>query len=76
MKEVTLKVPTITCDGCVASIRQTVGKVQGVKALTGDPGKKTVTVTYDPALATVNAIVEAVGKAYHRVQYYEERQTQ
>ena len=42
------------------TIRMAVGRVQGVKKVTGEAKSRTVTVEYEPSTATVEAIYEAL----------------
>lgn len=42
----TLKVPTIHCENCMASIIQSVSDIEGVESVEGDQENKSVTVTY------------------------------
>lgn len=42
----TLKVPTIHCENCMATIIQSVSDIEGVESVEGDQENKSVTVTY------------------------------
>lgn len=63
MKTIQLKVPTIKCDGCVEKIRDTLTKRRGVQAVTGDPDRKEVTVTFDPERLADSDIRAGVAEA-------------
>jgi len=68
MAKVTLVAPDISCDHCIASIRKAVTKLPGVQFLAGDPGRKQVSLEYDPAMAELAAIEQAMADAGYPVQ--------
>ncbi len=45
MEKLTLKVPTIHCEGCVSGIREKLQKLPDVQAVEGDAQEKRITVT-------------------------------
>ena len=47
MKHITLKSADIHCDACANSIRNTVGKLDGVESVEVDVAAQTVEVTFD-----------------------------
>jgi len=47
MKQITLKSNDINCDACAASIKNTVGKVEGVESVEVDVAGQTARVTFD-----------------------------
>ena len=50
MNTKTIKIPNISCDHCVATIKREVGEIKGVESVEGDPLAKTVTIAWsDPA---------------------------
>lgn len=63
MKTIQLKVPTIKCEGCVETIRNTLAKRSGVRAVEGDPNRKEVTVTFDPGQVTESDVRAAIADA-------------
>jgi copper chaperone CopZ len=53
MKQITLKSADIHCDSCANSIRNSVGRVNGVSAVEVDITSQTATITYgEPATET------------------------
>jgi copper chaperone len=48
MQTVTLKVPNISCDHCVHTIKTEVAELEGIKRVDANPNTKVVTVDYDP----------------------------
>lgn len=63
MRTVELKVPTIKCEGCVEKIRESLTKRCGVERVEGDPQRKEITVTFNPAQLTDADIRTAVADA-------------
>ncbi|MFH1887989.1 MAG: heavy-metal-associated domain-containing protein [Pseudomonadota bacterium] len=61
MSEKTFAVPNISCHHCVASIKDELTEIPGVQAVSGDPGKKQIQVTWDSP-ATEDAIRKAMAK--------------
>lgn len=60
MESVTLEVPAISCDHCIATIKRVVtADVPGVTDVTGDAAAKRVTIAFDPP-ATVEQIVASM----------------
>ena len=64
MDRATLKIEGMTCGHCVASVKRTLQELQGVKVENVDIG--TATVEYDPAVASVDQIADAVSDAGYR----------
>lgn len=56
----TFAAPDIECAGCAASIEKALGRTPGVQAVTVDVPAKTVSVGFDPAQATREALAEAL----------------
>ncbi len=52
----TVKVPSISCGHCVATIERELGDLVGVAEVKADRGTKDVTVSWDPAAIDWNAI--------------------
>ncbi len=46
MEEKTFTVPKISCGHCVKAIKEELNELDGVSAVEGDPGTKTITVNY------------------------------
>jgi copper chaperone CopZ len=63
MRTVELKVPTIKCEGCVEKIRESLTRRRGVERVAGDPERKAVTVTFNPAQLSDADIRTAVADA-------------
>ena len=55
MEEKTVRIPTMSCGHCLATIRREVGEISGVESITGDPATKIVTFRWK-APATWEAI--------------------
>jgi copper chaperone len=47
MEKETLSIPNISCGHCVMSIKNELTELDGIEAVDGDPGAKTVTVEFD-----------------------------
>lgn len=56
----TLKIANLHCEHCIASIRESVGKLDGVEEVTGDPSMQGVTVTYREGTTQPDGIREAI----------------
>ncbi|MBI2368635.1 MAG: metal-transporting ATPase, partial [Deltaproteobacteria bacterium] len=67
LQRVTLTVPSIHCEGCVATIRDTVGKLRGVASVEGDPQAKRVVVTVRDGQGRLREIEEAITRLGHVV---------
>ncbi len=55
MTTVTYKIPNISCNHCVHTIKMEVGDLPGVQSVEADAATKTATITFD-APATEDAI--------------------
>ena len=62
MEKQTLTIPNISCGHCVMSIKNELGELEGVAGVDGDPGRKTVTVSWDtPAtLDKIKAVLQEI----------------
>ena len=60
MEEVTLTVPDIFCNHCIAAIRKAVSKLAGVQFVGGNAQTKQVTIRYDPSVVELTAIEKAM----------------
>ncbi|GIK40571.1 MAG: copper-translocating P-type ATPase [Chloroflexota bacterium] len=65
-KQLTMPVLGMTCANCVATVERSAKKAEGVSDAVVNFGSEKLTVTYDPAVASPQAVVERVEKAgYH-----------
>jgi copper chaperone len=64
----TLQAPDISCDHCIQTIHAAVEKIPGVRFVSGDPDGKFVVVEYDPSLAQVAAIEQAMDEEGYPVK--------
>jgi len=62
-KTVTLEVKNMTCEVCPITVKKSLEKVSGVRAITVDFGKKTATVPYDPDKTKPEALTRATTNA-------------
>ena len=62
MEKQTLSIPNISCGHCVMSIKNELSDLEGVSGVDGDPGSKTVTVSWDtPAtLDKIKAVLQEI----------------
>ena len=56
MEKQAIKVDGMSCEHCISAITKVVGVLPGVFDVAVDLASKTVTVTYDPSLATLGKI--------------------
>ena len=64
MEQTTLVAPDISCEHCQHAIEGTVGKMEGVKAVSVDIPAKSVHIEYDPqqvTLAKIEEVMDYVG---------------
>lgn len=66
-KTATLSVPSIHCQGCVDTIAAGLRLTPGIVEVSGDPGAKTVRITYDPGEVTPDMLPEAIRRLGHKV---------
>jgi Cu+-exporting ATPase len=57
----------MTCANCVATVERNAKKVEGVSEAVVNFANEKVTVTYDPAIATLQAIIERIERVGYRV---------
>jgi copper ion binding protein len=62
-----LNVPAVSCGHCKVAIEKAVGALDGIGAADVDVAEKTVTVAFDDAAVTLEAIEEAVSEAGYEV---------
>lgn len=58
--QLTIRIANMHCEHCLASIRDTVGKLDGVKDVSGDASRQLVTVTYREGMIQPDGIREAI----------------
>jgi copper chaperone len=63
MTQTELTVPDITCGGCANSIKNALGRLDGVTDVQVDVPAKTVTVEHDEELASRQSVIGALDKA-------------
>ncbi|MFQ5640386.1 MAG: heavy-metal-associated domain-containing protein [bacterium] len=63
VQKVKLDVQGMTCSGCVVGVESALSKVDGVKKAEVDLGAKLAEVQFDPEVAQVEQLVDAVNKA-------------
>lgn len=56
MNSIKLKAPDISCQHCVAAIKNSVGKLNGVSTVEADADSKLVSITFDPSLISQSQI--------------------
>ncbi len=62
----TIKMETLKCQMCVATVQQAVAKVEGVEGMRVDFDNKIGTVSYNAEITTLKEIEEAIAAAgYH-----------
>ena len=61
MEEMSIRISGMSCGGCVSSVRHALARVPGVQVDRVDVGS--AVVSYDPGLATPEAIHSAIIKA-------------
>lgn len=62
-----LKVPNISCNHCVMTIKNELSELDGVKSVEGDADKKQVTVAFDPP-ASLERIYEKLREINYPAQ--------
>ncbi len=66
-KQITMPVLGMTCANCAVTIERNAKKVEGVNEAVVNFGTEKVTVTYDPALATPQAIIARIERAGYKI---------
>ena len=64
MAKQTFAIPNISCGHCVMSIKNELGELAGIKAVKGDPEKKTITVEWDAPVTE-----EKIKDTLHEINY-------
>lgn len=65
--QITLPVTGMTCANCVATVERSTKKVAGVRGAVVNFASEKVTVNYDPAVATPQAVIERIQRAGYNV---------
>jgi copper chaperone len=65
--ETVLSVPDISCEHCVKTINGALGALAGVASVSTDLPTKTVRLSYDPGLVSMDQIVAALDDAGYTV---------
>lgn len=60
MEKTFINVEGMSCSHCVNAIKNSVGKIDGVKDVEVDLGNKSVTVEFDPSNVTVETIKDTI----------------
>lgn len=66
-QQLTMPVLGMTCANCVATVERNAKKIEGVSDAVVNFGTEKVTVTYDPAQASPQAIIERIDRAGYEV---------
>ncbi len=62
-REVVIRVPDIRCEVCIGRIRETLGRLDGIEAVEGDPAAKVVRVLYREGAVDPGAVRVAIRQA-------------
>lgn len=62
-KTVVLDIPGMTCQFCPITIKKSLQKVDGVTKAVAEYDAKTATVTFDPTVTNVKALIQATTNA-------------
>ncbi len=68
MQTIDLPIRGMTCASCVATIERALRRVPGVQTAAVDLAAAQATVTYDPTVAQVNALIQAIEEAGYAVK--------
>jgi copper chaperone len=68
METVTLRVTGMTCGGCENAVKRALGRLDGVADVAASHAQQSVTVTFDPGKATLDAIKERIAAAGYQVR--------
>lgn len=67
IKQITMPVMGMTCANCVAAVERNAKKIEGVSDAVVNFGTERVTVSYDPAKTSLQAVIDRIGKAGYQV---------
>ena len=68
MDTITLRVTGMTCGGCENAVKRALGRLEGVATVEASHAQQSVSVTFDPGTATLDAIKERIAAAGYRVE--------
>ncbi len=68
MASVSMIAPAIHCEGCASAIKRSLGKLSGVQEVSVGVADRSVSVTFDPAQVTPDAIKARLEQAGFPVQ--------
>jgi len=68
MEIITLRVTGMTCGGCENAVQRALGRLDGVSDVAASHAQQSVTVTFDPGKATLDAVKERIAAAGYAVQ--------
>lgn len=68
IEQATLTAPDISCEHCVATVKQAVGALDGVQRVDANAETKQVDVAFDPNRVTLGTIESALDEAGYPVQ--------
>jgi copper chaperone len=68
METVTLRVTGMTCGGCENAVKRALGRLDGVVDVAASHAQQSVTVTFDPGKAALDAVKERIAAAGYRVE--------
>jgi len=68
MQTIELPIRGMTCASCVATIERELGGVPGVQRASVNLAAAQATITYDPAIAQVNQLIQAIEDAGYQVK--------
>src|SRR5919106_1766731 len=68
MQTIELPIRGMTCASCVATIERGLRRVPGVQTAAVDLAAAQATVTYDPTVAQVNDLIQAIEEAGYEVK--------
>lgn len=68
IEEATLTAPDISCGHCVATVKEAVGNLDGVRQVDADAETKRVAVTFDPSRVSLARIEAALAEAGYPAQ--------
>jgi copper chaperone CopZ len=63
MAKVTLQIPRISCQGCVANIDNILNSLSGVQTVNIRLGERSATIFYDPSALSLETILDTLEAA-------------
>ena len=67
VEKITLKVPTIHCENCIASIIQSISEIEGVESVEGDAENKLIVITHRGSAKIRDLVKQEITKEGHVV---------